>query len=79
MELIDKPPSVVQPARTVPNYLNAEEMMALLHIASRTTLQKRIDAGLKVHRVGRRLLFDPADVASFVDSRCTTPDAGQVA
>jgi hypothetical protein len=79
MELIDKPPRVVEPAQTAPTYLTAEETMRMLRITSRTTLQRRIEDGLRVHRSGRRLLFDPADVAAFVDSRCTSPTPGQVA
>jgi len=79
MELVDNAQSAAVASRGVPHYLTAEETMRVLRITSRTTLQKRIDAGLKVHRDGRRLLFDPADVAAYVDFRCTSPAPGQVA
>lgn len=69
------------PAATLPRFLTIPEVMAMLRIRSKVTLAKYVKAGLPAHQMVKngQILFDPAEVETWVKSRCTSPDPGQVA
>ena len=63
-------------------FITAEDLMPRLHISSKVTLQRYLDAGLPSHQItprGRRLYLWSEVQAWVVKSRCTSPAPGQVA
>jgi excisionase family DNA binding protein len=66
---------------STPTYWDIGELMSRLHVKARQTIYRYVELdGLPAHRLpGGAYLFDPLEVDAWVKSRCTSPDAGQVA
>lgn len=67
------------PTAPDPRYLTTPQVMEVLHIRSRVTLRAYEREGLPFHqlRPNGRKLYDPAQVAAWIDSRCTTRAPGE--
>jgi excisionase family DNA binding protein len=66
---LSKQLSALREARPERDLLDCREASAALCVSGRT-LRREVEAGrIRCVRIGRRLLFDPADVARFVAAR----------